>query len=161
MGWIAATAICAFSVYAVRDTMFAPLAQSDGPLSAWETKHAPGDTTPPLIAAPGATHLELDEPDESATGTTIDDSQPDHLGPVNATGTGASTSTGAGTDTGSGAASAPAGSSGAPGSAEVTPSTVDVTVSSTPSASTPDTLGGHGGNSGGGKGGSGSGSGSP
>jgi hypothetical protein len=152
MGWIAATAICAFSVYAVRDTMFAPLAKSDAPSSAWETKHSPGDTTPPLIAASGTDHPDLEDPDESATGTTtVDDAQADHVGPVNATGT----------TPGTGSAGTPAGSSAGAANAEATTSTADVTTSSAPSTSTPDTLGGHGANSGGGKGGSGSGSGSP
>jgi len=151
MGWITATAICAFSVYAVRDTIFAPLATSEAPPSAWETKHAPGDTTP-LIAASGTVHPDLDDPHESVTGTTLaDDAQVDHLGPVNATGA----------VPGAGPASTPEGSSTGSANAEATTSTAGVVTSSTPSTSTPDTLGGHGGNSGSGKGGAGSGSGSP
>jgi hypothetical protein len=152
IGWIAATAICAFSVYAVRDTMFAPLAQSDAPSSAWETKQAPGETAPPLIAASGVAHLDLEDHDESATGTTIDDdSEPDQLGPVSAT-------TGTG---GTGSANTPEGSSAGTNGGDATTSTAEATTSSAPSTSTPDTLGGHGANSGNDNGGSGNGSGRP
>jgi hypothetical protein len=152
-GWIAATALCAMSVYAVRDTMFAPLAQSDAPSSAWETPTRPGDTAPTLVAATGSTHDDHDDRgdgrgdgDGSATGTTISDVDP---GQPSAAGGG--TAAGDSSAGGLGPATPPSvpGGDGAPAS------TVDPSTSSTPSTSTPDTLGGHGANSGGGKGGPG------
>jgi hypothetical protein len=153
MGWVAATVICAGSVYAVRDTMFAPLAKSEAPSSAWETRHAAGATTVPLIAATGSIHLDLEDHDDSPTGTTAtaDDAQVDQIAPVNATGS----------STEAGSTGASAGASTGSANVEATTSTADVTTSSTASTAPPDTLGGHGGNAGGGKGGSGSGSGTP
>jgi hypothetical protein len=157
-GWVAATVLCALSVYAVRDTMFAPLAKSDAPSSAWETRTQPGDTTPALVAATGSTHIDLSDHDGSATdtgsatGTTVPDVDP---GPP-------SIVVG---DAGAGGASAdvvsPATSPSVPEAGAAPESTADPSASSTPSTSTPDTLGGHGANSGGGRGGSGNSSGSP
>jgi hypothetical protein len=156
-GWIAATALCALSVYAVRDTMFAPLAQSEAPSSAWETRVRPGDTTPPLIAAPGTVHVDLEDHDPgtdgtSATGTTVADVDPGRP----STGGSEVSPNGNG-----GGASTAATSPSTPGDAASTASSADPTTSSSPSTSTPDTLGGHGADSGGSKGGSGTGSGSP
>jgi len=169
IGWISATVLCAFSVYAVRDTMLAPLAQSDAPSSAWETKHAPGATTPPLVATTRRTDVDLDATDESVTGTTVaDDAQVDHLGVMHTTGTsasdeqpGAAVGASAGAAGSAGTANDPATNGPAAYTPATTPASVDVTTSSTATTATPDTLGGHGANSGGGKGGSGSGSGSP
>jgi hypothetical protein len=157
-GWVAATALCALSVYAVRDTMFAPLAKSDAPTSAWETKAQPGASTPSLAAA---SNIRVEGQDDDAdtdteagspTGTTIaGGSSGEHVGGTSA----------ASGDTASSASGTPAALAAGSSNADVTTTIADASTSSTPSTSTPDTLGGHGANAGGGKGGSGSGSGSP
>jgi hypothetical protein len=148
IGWITATAACALSVYAVRDTMFAPLAQSDAPSSAWETRTHPGDTTSTLVATHSSSHIDLDDHDASPTGTSVADVDP---GGPSVTGSGAH----AGDDTGT-AQSTPT-SATTPGGGDAPGTTAGPTTSSTATTSTPDTLGGHGANSGrGGHGDSGS-----
>jgi hypothetical protein len=173
VGWIAATAVCALNVYAVRDTMFAPLAQSDAPSSAWETRTTPGKTTVPLAAVASGTHhmfvdhdtghlsgtsdaaIDTGNGNATATGTTVPDADrrtPDNV-PVS----------GASVDANPADAHVPATAPTAAGGGTAPGATADSSTSSSPSTSTPDTLGGHGANSGSGNGSGGAGnhSGSP